>query len=507
MSILYVDLEKGSIESIRDEEEKGTRLALKLLRRYEGEQKLVITSASKDALAVKGACSQVYAFISPVTGREKIVFANSKISLVLEKFGYTAIVLHKRARNLSFLAMLSGSINLKSCPYLRGRSSSYVTSVLGGDLIVVATSCAADRDLLYAGAYEDGFELSNGGLGCRMSRMNLKALAFQNLEIVRTSSEEARRFEKRVASSRFASKLKRDGEASFITKAVRFGYAPIADFSRRFDPRAEFLDGMHLKEVHGAYASTCFDCPISCRKRTKDGFDLPSLEEVMFLGTNLSIFSSESVTILKKKLNNVGLEVRETAAFLARRGVRDVESALLDIDLIMSGEIALEESKEETPRLDYRGCQEGALFYMFRENLYPLFAMYAPVRIHSQKIHALLALYDRAFQNALVERGYSTSASYAAYFSSIPSFFYRIPLLLRLKFCSMKLYGIPALTLLKEGLEIMEVRDRFAPAPVPETLVYKADITFDDVSVQPARLLFYYRHEKARLEFKIEKRA
>ncbi len=507
MSILYVDLDEERITSGRDEDEKGTALALSLLEKTGTERAMVFIATPAEALPFKGASTFLFAFTSPLTGRRQVLNSVSDIGLVLMNMGYTALVLKGRARHLSYISFRGDAIELKRCEFFRSRSFEYVASTLGlkDRYILLSTSRAADSLIAYAALYEDGVQLGSGGLGYVFSSMNLKAMVFQTILPERTENDVSRRFLKKLADSRCAGDLKRDGSASFICKAVRYGYAPIAGFSRRFDPRADFLDGMYLKEKYGAYSGTCSDCPVSCRKLTKNGYNMPDLEDVMFLGTNLSIFSPESVMYLKMRLFEAGLEVVATATVLAEMGITDIEKIDKVIDDILQRKIVLEVPHAPFATLDYRGCYEGAILYMLGETIMPLLSMHAPIPVRNVRSSAILALYGRLYANAIVDRGYPLIPGFAAYLGDIPLICYRVPWLLRRVLRSRKMFGIDADKLLEEGLAIVNRKDG-KPFRLPDCFVYKADVSFDPSTVSPTRLMECYRNEKLRLEVKLCKK-
>ena len=501
MSILYVDLDDEKITASSDESEKGVSLALSLLRKRESERTLVFTSTPAEALETRGASTYFISFVSPVTGRETVCPVVSSVGLILMNLGYTALVISGRCRKLSTLSFRGDSISIKHTEFFRGRSRDYVNLVLGpkGNDVVFSTSIAADRGIPYAALYLGDSEVGFDGLGLRFSDMNIKAMKIQAFLPERHPNEESRRFSKSVMGRKFSRTLRTEGSLVMIDRLVKKGIAPIEGFERRFDPRAIFLDGSYIRMSHGATSLSCSDCPIGCQKRTEDGVMIPEIEDAMYLGTNLGIFSSDSIMTLKSRLDEYGLEAFNTGMYLSSNGIRGLDDALKTIEGMMDGSVVVSYPHPGYPRFDYRGSYEGAIYHMKGERFSPMFDMYMEKSIANITSAAIAALYERVFTYALTSRGYAVLPSFAEYLSEIPGWMFNVPEVLRAHLRKIRFYGINPRELMKEGLEILEKVDTDEVFEIDDRFLYKPDMAYDD-SVCPSRkLLDAYERERLRL--------
>ena len=501
MSILYVDLDDEKITASADEGEKGVSLALTLLRKRKSERTIVFTSTPKEALETRSASTYFISFVSPVTGRETVCPVVSSVGLILMNLGYTALVIEGEAEKLSTLSCRGDSISIKHTEFFRERTSEYVNLALGpkGNDVVFSTSIAADRLIPYSALYLGDMEVGFDGLGARFADMNLKAIRIQAFLPERHPDEESRRFSRRVMDRKFSRTLRSEGTLVLIDRLVKKGIAPIEGFSRRFDPRAVFLDGSYIRVRHGASSFSCSDCPICCHKRCEDGYAIPEIEDALYLGTNLGIFSSESVLELKRKLTAYGLEAFNTGMYLSSLGIQGIDAALSAVDDLVYGRIKPTVPHSSYSRFDYRGSFEGAIFHMKNESLPPMIEMYSERRISNITSAAIVALYERAYMYALGSRGFAMMPSFADALSTIPGWMLNTPEILRMHMRGIRFYGINPKELLKEGLEILEKLDDGKMEDIDERFLYKPDMAYDDSVCPQKKLIDAYERERLRL--------
>ena len=501
MSILYVDLDEEKITASADQSGKGVSLALSLLGKRSSDNTIVFTSTPGEALETRGASTYFISFVSPVTGRETVCPVVSSVGLILMNLGYTALVITGRCRKMCTLSFRGDSISIKHTEYFRGRSRDYVNLALGpkGNDVVFSTSIAADRGIPYAALYLGESEVGFDGLGLRFSDMNIKAMKIQAFLPERHPNEESRRFSKSVMGRKFSRALRTEGSLVMIDRIVKKGIAPIEGFERRFDPRAIFLDGSYIRISHGASSLSCSDCPIGCHKRTEDGVMIPEIEDAMYLGTNLGIFSSDSIMVLASRLDEYGLEAFNTGMYLSSNGVRGLDDALAAVESLMDGRLKVEYPHRSYPRFDYRGSYEGAIYYMKGDRFFPMLDMYMEKSITDITSAAIAALYERVYMYALTSRGYAVLPSFAEYLSEIPGWMFDVPEVLRVHLRRMRFYGINPRELLKEGLEILEKVDIEENLEIDDRFLYKPDMAFDDAVCPARKLMEAYERERLRL--------
>ncbi len=500
MSILYVDLERKRISTDKDRDEKGY-LLLKALTE-EKENCIAFSALGSDAIRFKGASSSVYAFYSPLRRKVHYGHTSSSFSFVLYTLGYSALVITGKSDVLCYISIRGNAIEIRECPDLKGSSYDFIRRKIKEKEsdIVIATGPAADKNIEIAALYDEYGELGRAGFGFAFSRLNLKAIAFQSLIPRRRESEEGRKYKKAIEKSSFARTLKRESTTSWIKSAESCGFLAIENFTRRHDRRAVFLDGTLLQEEAGVYSISCNDCAVSCRRMLKDGTLAPDLAATLALGPMLGIFSYEKITELRNAVFSAGLESIEASAMLASAHP-GYEECLERIRMYNGEKYDSYRIGGISPLFDIRGTGEAALFMILGDSEIPYYSLFAPMRIKSNRISAILALFERIYRYALSSRGLPVKGSYAAYISRIPKAAYLSAPLLRSCLEHITMFSLPAKTLIKEGLEIINELGEDENA-IPDHFIYTSSSSVEDTTVKPARLLECYYKEKSRLESK-----
>ena len=500
MSILYIDLEKEEIKSIKDRSEKGYFLLNSLMK--DNQEGIAFTSIVESDLAIRGASTSLYAFYSPIKKCIQYGYFNSSFPFVLYSFGYTALFIRGRARYLSYISIRGNAIEIRKCENLRNASHGEFSSAVREkeDDIVLSTSRSADSLIKIAALYERGKEIGRGGFGYAFSRLNLKGICFQSYLAKRKESDEGKRYVKELEKSRFASRMKRESGASWILDVEKHGFLPIASFTRRHDARVVFLDGSYLKGKYGAYSIACGDCPVSCLRVLKDDTQSPDLSDAIALGSMQDIFSSERVLLLRSAVQDAGLETVEAGAMLSTMTI-GFEEKIKRISTYKGESYDSYKIGGISPLFDIRGSGEAALFLMLGDTNIPYYSVYAPVEIRDDRISAILAVFERIYRYALSSRGLPVRGSYAAYVSKIPRICYFSPSLLRWTLEHISFFSIAPHVLIKEGLEIMNMIGEENNS-VPDLFVYTSSSEFEDSTVNPTRLMENYKREKRRLERK-----
>lgn len=500
MSILHIDLEKEEIRSIADRGEKGYLLLHELI---EGRKDCIaFTSITKDDLALRGASSSCYAFFSPLRGKIQYGYSNSSFPFVLYSFGYTALLISGRASCLSYISIRGNAIEMKRCEDLRHSSQEeFKKAVREKDSdIVLSTGRAADDMIRISALYEDGREIGRGGFGYAFSALNLKGICFQSYLPKRKEDEEGRRYLKEIEKSGFAGCLKRESDTAWIVNVERHGALPIDNFSRRHDARAVFLDGSYLKGRYGAYSISCTDCPVSCRRIMQDGTAVPELDEMIALGAMQDIFSSDKVLLLRSAVFDAGLETVEAGAMLSMTGLT-FEEKIKKVKNYKGEDYGSYKVGGLSPLFDLRGSGEAALFMMLGDSFVPYYSLYSPSRIRDERSSAILALFERVYRYALSSRGLPVKGAYAAYVSPMPRICYHSPFLLRMFLEHVSFFSIDRKILIREGLEIMNMIGE-DENQIPGHFIYTSSSGSDESTVNPTRLMWYYKREKRRLELK-----
>ena len=119
---------------------------------------------------------------------------------------------------------------------------------------------------------------------------------------------------------------------------------------------------------------------------------------------------------------------------------------------------------------------------------------------------AIMALYETVYSLALVSEGFSPMGVISQWWSRIPSFVYRIPLLLYIASHLFRAYGRKGRDLQEKGLMLLNSFS-LGPSRLPDAFTMHPESALDDGRTVPyTQLVEAYGKEKERLERMVRSR-
>ena len=536
MAVLVIHLDKEEAER-RECTLCGLELALSLYHEYEELSPIVISSPTPEAVLVPGCACFSMVFRSPIT--ERIAVASSAFApgYSLRRLGYDAVVIVGRARRLQLISINADGAERIAAEQYRGSTSEEFERLARRNVADAFLSIgrAGENGVLFASVQSGGREAAAQGLGCLFGWKNLKGImlpGFTRKDEMHQSGSLGRRVRRRQEKSAIARRFRKEGDALFIDAGLSLGWLPVSYYSERFDPRAEFLDGLAIADGYGVYPEACQDCGFACGRRTRDNRILPSWEEAAMLGSNLGFFSIESVRRIADAVREEGLGAADTGALLAYLATlpgtdytlpvlkgRGVEEHVRVIHLIGVARGVGERLSEglkgfpdaiqmgnHLPILtDLRGDRAGAVLAVLGLPVKLPAAWLLPRKPLSYASGAIMALYETAYRYALVSEGYVPMGTLAQWWGRLPRFIFRVPFLLRIAALLFRAYGQKGTDLYRKGLRIIdELAGRY---PLPEHFQMEPLSSYGDGATTSAERAYgAYAHEKRIAEIVLKSR-
>lgn len=524
MVVLIIDLKNLTI---REEEytggEAGLRCAISLNREY-GPDSLVLSSPDypDDGETLS---SWPIVYHSAITDKIEVSTLSSAHGYSLYKLGIRALVITGRAEKLKYITLSPSRKEILPIENMRAESAvDFERVVVSMNEIAFSTGRAADKGVYFGSLQYKGRNLPGVGLGHAFFLHNLKGIVFTSFSSYMKNGD----VETDKARNRFSRLVKAYGEYVVIPSAASLGWAPVYNYSDRFDPRLANIDGRSMAEKFGNYPDGCPGCALKCLRRTKDGESLPSWRDMLLLGPNLGFFDPDNIFKIYTSALSCGLEVPTLAAVLSyifslREEERTsypplehtAESVVNYIERISTGSL-LPKGLESLPRaiqgydhrpvyFDLRGAYSQALMLSLGLDMILPATLYFPKKPVNEKCSAIFALYEMIYTLALREKGYPTSMASTLYWDSVPQAAFRYPIVARYYLRHYTAYGFKSRELLELGYGIFE-KMNLSWHPIPEHFIQDSSSSLDASTVHLKRLQDYFDEEKVRLLISLKSR-
>ncbi len=481
MSVLIVDLDEMRVEKT-DGNEKGLSGAVTLFNASPKEC-ISISSSSEKVYEKLGTSVYSFVFTSPFTKKIDFSYDGGPFGVALAKLGLDVVLIMGSAEKLTYLSIRENKVELLPAEEYRGLESTvFENSVRHYPFdIVLSTSIAADNGILFASLLSGGGQLEGEGLGYAFFQRNLKGIVVQGFPKTDFTKKLKSKERKLMEKSHFSREIRKVGNARFIDSGIRLGWIPVSSYSGLSDPRLSFLDGKEVLEEYGNYPETCLDCFLSCYRRTKEGYRLPSYNEMTALGSNLGLFAIKDIVPIVNEARKVGLCINHLGALFAFLRTKDDEDkSLLGIDkgdskgyvrltrniATLSGAASFyktglisEDKSIKTKHgkaIDYelRNCYQQALLSSLEVGLFLPSSMLLSKRKLKIKSAAISASYEFVMNLGLLSFGINPLSSLSLYWANVPSFIYSYPLLFRLYLIRFRILGYSFCEILEEGYSV-----------------------------------------------------
>ena len=514
MAVIRISLDSSTSEKVAGIGGTGLDLAFALYDAFRESDPIVITPPSEEALRFSGCAFFTMVFRSPVTDSMMMQYSSLPPGYSLRRLGYDAVVITGRAEHFSYLSLSADDAEFLSAEGMRCTPSSVFETMARKNITDVFLSIgrAGENGILYASLQSGGHEAGGCGLGCVFGRKNLKGIllpGFSRKDSLGSGKAE-RRARRRQEKSKTARRIRKEGGGIFIDAALKAGWLPVDGYSRRYDPRAYFLDGKAMTDEFGLYPESCQECYFACGRRTRDNAMLPSWRECALFGSNLGFYSLSDVMKLSDAVREEGLGIADTGALLAHMKCGDISEYITLIHMIGRNQCSDRRAAAGVkafpgaiaaggclPLLsDLRGDPAGAvLASLCLPYILPV-SLLLPGKTLTTGSGAVMALYETACSLALVSLGYSPMGTISEWWGRIPRFVFKVPFLLRIAAVMMRAYGLDARLLIENGMRYME-RLSSGPFRLPERFTMEAESDYGDgATIQYTRLMECYEREK-----------
>ncbi len=293
-----------------------------------------------------GAAALHIAFRSPLSERLGSAIVTGHFAAELRFAGFDHLVFFGKAPALSVVAVRDGAIEILSFPGLEGAGTMETVRLCRERLEdeearVIAVGPAGENGVRLADVRPGfGAVFSGAGLGAVLGAKNLKAVVARGTRGLDVFSPTGslkynRDLTRRILQSRTGMRLARSGTTAFFEAANAAGRIRVRDFGSNVFPDAEPLAAGSLETRFPGVSSSCFSCPVACRKlrRVDEENGLfhegPDLGALCAFGPLLGCRSLEAVLESDRLCRQQGLPPIETGAVLAwaadalHRGVLD----------------------------------------------------------------------------------------------------------------------------------------------------------------------------------------
>ena len=523
MTVLLADLSNDRYERIeRASDAEGLEAGVLLFNEYSASDPIVIIPPSYDALRFSGSAVFSIIYRSPITGRMSLSFSSYAPGVSLRKLGNDAFVMIGKARSLSLLSVGSDGAERSVAVQYSGLSPLAFESAAGRGVgeVFLSVGRAAENGVRFASLMSGGRHIYGAGLGYLFAEKNIKGISFPlfpRKDFLGSGKVELR-VRRRMERLPAAKRLRKEGGGVFIDAALRAGSLPVMNYSMRYDPRAYFLDGKAYNEKYGVYRESCQDCFLSCSRRKQDESLLPDWKEAMALGSDLSLFDPDDVSIVADAAREEGLEPVYLGAVLAAlcngRAPSAADAAAMvhsmgdgrDVRYLedIPGSVVAEDGSAVL--LDLRGSWTAALALIFSIPVDLTSSLLFQRRASGIGSSAVMALYESIYTLALISSGFSPAGSISEWWGRFPPFLYSIPLCARLIACGFSAYGKKGRMLAKEGYRILSLFSS-SPQHIPDAFTLNPDSALSDGRTVPvSQLIAAYDREKERLERRLRSR-
>jgi aldehyde:ferredoxin oxidoreductase len=120
-----------------------------------------------------------------------------------------------------------------------------------------------------------------------------------------------------LQKSKIGDLMAKEGSATLIRQANRFGWAAVDCFSLRTDGRLWSLSSYQDYTTVDPVVQGCAGCPNGCGNSSEKGSLLPDFTLGLALGANLELFDYHSVSLLMLRCSETGLDYYSLGAVLA----------------------------------------------------------------------------------------------------------------------------------------------------------------------------------------------
>jgi len=278
---------------------------------------------------------------------------------------YAAIIFEGKAKELTYLKIENGNVELKDAKDLSGKSVSDLYDKFGKDFEIVGIGIAGEKRVRYAtiscdrGTHHAG----RGGAGAVMGSKNLKCIVARGEPpaLPEKVKELRIKYVRKLRESPGTQWAIQSGTAGTLSDSHKAGIMPTKGWKMgRFEGYENIDPGKIQKATKRRVA--CYNCPLACgySLELKGKFDVktlkgPEYETIVMLGPNLGINDLSSIAKLDKLCGAFGIDTISTGNILGWL-MRCSEEGIIDYDIEFGN---VEKSIEVVENIAYRKDELG----------------------------------------------------------------------------------------------------------------------------------------------------
>lgn len=277
--------------------------------------------------------------LSPETGFVGDSQAGGNLGPYIRRAGLDGVVITGRSAKPVYLHVTDRAVEFHSAENLVGRTTLEVHDLLtaeyeGRKISVVQCGPAGERFVRFASLASDLHNaFGRTGMGAVFGSKNLRAVVVEPSGTVQYADPDSIRAlgssaAKKVAKEGAAETLKKYGTPGIVTGNALAGNFCTHNYSSGFMGDYKKLDGSEYAERLAGKGTTCYGCPVGCRKTIRSGAPYnvsdrmggPEFETIGVFGSNLDIDDIEVVARANELCNLYGIDtitMGGLASFLA----------------------------------------------------------------------------------------------------------------------------------------------------------------------------------------------
>lgn len=270
---------------------------------------------------------------SPLTGFIGDSLGGSFWSRELKKAGYDALVIHKKAKQPTYLYIDDGSVQLRDAKILSGKSSWETEEILREELgdeqtKIASIGIAGEKLIPFANISNDMRTAGRTGMGAVMGSKNLKAIAIRGTKTIEVANLE-KLLEKSLllyesAQGPATEKYRILGTTANVLVFNAIGNLPTKNFQQTTFRGAEQISAELIMEKYVTNIVGCSSCPIACDHNvaitarpyagTATSIDY---ESIFALGSNVGVDDAKSVIKAIELCDIYGLDTISTGVVIS----------------------------------------------------------------------------------------------------------------------------------------------------------------------------------------------
>jgi len=251
--------------------------------------------------------------------------------------GYDGIIIRGKSDSPVYLFIKDGKAELKDASRLWGKNTYETMDAIRNEfddqrIRVACIGQAGENQVLFANIMtEDGHCAGRAGMGCVMGSKKLKAIAVRGKAKIPMADPEKFREVARAAMKEvkegFISQIMHDvGTSGWVDTGIAYGDTPSKYYTIGCMPEATDISGVTQGEKWQVGNTSCFGCPIGCRKvlHIKDGrfateqpTEGPEYETLIAWGPLLMIADMGAVNHFNRLVNEYGFDSISSGASAA----------------------------------------------------------------------------------------------------------------------------------------------------------------------------------------------